>query len=302
MRNARPTITIVICARNAAAHLRRCIPAATGQDYPRGRFRVLVVDNGSSDETARVARELGASVRSHRPPGVAGARQFGWRVARSELIAFLDADCEPPRDWLARLASGFAASPRVGAVGSRLVNGPATTLAERHIAEAGVLDTDRCWQRNALQFPYVVTAGMMVRRAALEAVGGFDLSLGRAAGEDADLCWRLERAGWEVRYAREVEVIHHHRATVGAMLRQVHWYGAGSAALFARWRGELGWWRYTDWSVYRRLAGGLAGALPALLTGGDRYGRLAPALRALDAAAFLAGKWRGAARNRVLFL
>lgn len=296
-----PTATIIICARNAADHLRRSVPAALAQDYPAARRKVLVVDNGSTDGTAQAARELGAIVRPCPRPGVVHAREMGWRAARSQYVAYLDADCDPPADWLSRLVKQMEANPRVGAVGARLVSAPPTTLAERHIIEAGILDTDHFWQRNALQFPFLVTAGMVARRRALEAVGGFDTSMERTAGEDADLCWRLDRAGWVVLYDRDVEIVHHHRATISAMLRQVHWYGIGSAALFVRWRGELGWWRYTDWTPYRRLGAGLAHTLPALLTGGNRYERLAPALQTLEAAAFLTGKWRGAVKNRVLF-
>ncbi|MEO8376336.1 MAG: glycosyltransferase, partial [Candidatus Sumerlaeota bacterium] len=65
-----PSVTIVICARNAAKHLRRSILSALAQDYPRERFKILVVDNGSTDGTAAVARELGATVRGHRKPGI----------------------------------------------------------------------------------------------------------------------------------------------------------------------------------------------------------------------------------------
>ncbi len=298
----RPTITVVICARNAAGHLERSLPALRQVIYPRTHLRVLVVDNGSTDGTADIARSHGAAVRHCRRPGVVHARQRGWRAARSEFVAFLDADCIPPPDWLERTLRPFEDDPRLAAAGVRLVPGPVRTLAERHIVEAGILDTDRFRERNALQFPFLVTAGMVLRRAALEEVGGFDTALGRATGEDADLCWRLERAGWRTQYLPEVEIVHHHRSTILQMLRQVRWYGMASAFLFARWRGELGWWRYTDWQVYRRLGRGAVQALPALLGGEDRYARVRPLLEVLDAAAFLTGKWEGALRNRVLFL
>lgn len=297
-----PTVTIIICARNAADHLPRCLGAVRRLHYPAGRLKVLVVDNGSTDGTADIARRHGAIVRHLAKPGIARARDFGWRRARSEVIAFLDADCEPPENWIEGGVRRLYEADRIAAVGVRLVSGPITNVYERHIVESRILDSDRCWERNALSFPYVVTAGMLVRRAALEAVDGFDLTLGRQAGEDADLCWRLRRAGWDIRYERAIEVVHHHRSTLWGMLRQVHWYGRGSAALFARWRGDLGWWRYTDWAVYRRLAGGVLGILPALVLGSDGDHRAKPLLQALDATAFLSGKWIGAIKNRVWFI
>lgn len=300
---ALPTVTIVICARNAAGHLARLFPALRRLDYPTKRLRILVVDNGSTDGTGTLARTAGAAVRVCRSVGVVHAREMGWRTARSEFVAFLDADCVPPPEWLRHSLAAFEEEgPSLAATGARLVPGPVKTLAERHIVEAGILDTDRFQETNALQFPFLVTAGMVIRRRALEDLGGFDTSLGRATGEDADLCWRLAREGWRTRYLRDMEIVHHHRSTLPRMLRQVRWYGCASAHLFARWRHQLGWRRYTDWEVYRRLGKGAAFALPALLLGSDGYERVRPALEFLDAAAFLAGKWEGALRNRVLFL
>lgn len=294
-------VTVIICARNAAGHLRRSLPAVVGQDYPSHCFKILVIDNASTDDTAEVAREHGAIVRSCPRPGVVHARDMGWRSAETALIAFLDADCEPPPDWLSRLVEHFENDPKLGAAGVRLVPGEVKTLAERHIVAERILDTDRFWKRNALQFPFLVTAGLMVRRAALEAVGGFDTTLGRRTGEDADLCWKLDRVGWKLYYDRDLEVTHHHRATIRAMMRQAYWYGRSQSALFARWRDELGWRRYTDWGPYRRLVAALI-VLPGALFTSIGYHRFAPLLRLLDTAAFLVGKWRGSAEERVLFL
>lgn len=295
-----PTVTIVICARNAARHLERSIPAALAQHHPAARIKVLVIDNGSTDDTAGTARRLGAIVRPCPRHGVARARQMGWRIARSEFVAYLDADCEPPRDWISRALSRFD-DPQLAAVGVRLVNAPASTLAEEHIIRHRLLDTDFFFTANAIQFPFLVTAGLVLRRTALESIGGFDLSFGSSTGEDADLCWRLERKGWRLAYDPTIEILHHHRSTIRGMMRQAHWYGRGSAALFARWRTEFGWWRYTDWPPYRRLGKAMLAAPLALLTKRG-YRRWEPTLSALDAIAFLTGKWREAARNRVLFL
>ncbi len=296
-----PTVTIVICARNAAGHLRRCIPAALAQDYPRDRFKVLVVDNGSEDETAEVAGQLGAVVREFRRPGVAGARQFGWKKSRSEFIAYLDADCEPPTDWLSKAVKHFESDSKLAAVGSRLIAPPPTTLAERHIIESGIMDTDFFFTRHALAWPFVVTAGMVVRRAALESIDGFDLTYGRAAGEDADLCRRMTLAGWTLEYDSSIEIIHHHRSTVRGMLKQVFWYGHGSAAFFARWRKDLGWRRFTDWVPYRRLGWGILYAPGMLIIGRNRYERLRPLLDILECSAYILGKYKGAIEYRVLY-
>jgi GT2 family glycosyltransferase len=295
-----PPATIIICARNAECHLPRSVGAALAQDYP-GAFEVLVVDNASTDSTAVTAQSLGARVIAHTVPGVAGARQAGWKHAKSPIIAYLDADCEPPADWLSRAVSKLNSSPRVAIVGVKLVEGEITSLAEEHIACQGIMNTDYFWQGSPWHRPFVLTAGMVVRRAALEQVGGFDETLGRITGEDADLCFRVREAGWDLSYAPEIEIIHHHRATIRGMMRQAFWYGQGSAAVFARWRHRMGPWARFNPKPWLRLARALVCIPFALIFVRHRYRRLSPILRVLDVLAHLAGKWSAAFRYRVFY-
>ncbi|MEQ8820913.1 MAG: glycosyltransferase [Sumerlaeia bacterium] len=297
-----PAITVVIPVRNGRRTLEKALQALRLQTWPAERLDVLVVDNGSTDGSGDLARSLGARVVECPEPGVARARDLGWRSAQTPLVAFLDCDCEPPEGWLDRAAEALLAGEKTGAVGVRLVPGEGRTLAEEHIIRSGFLDTDFFAQKHAISHPFLVTAGIVLRREALEAVDGFDLSFGRATGEDADLCWRLEDAGWACHYLPEIEVVHHHRATLRAMLNQVYWYGWGTAEVFARHRRRFGFGWFYDPTPYRRLVRGVVRApLAWLRSDRSRYERLAPGLEALDASAFLLGKARGAVRNRIVF-
>ncbi len=301
MASRAPVITVIICARDAASHLKDSIPSIQAQKFSKGRFRLLVIDNGSRDNTAEIAESLGAEVLHYAKPGIARARQFAWKRARTPYVAFLDADCEAPPNWLSDTLRKIRGDEKIAAVGVKLLPGPQKTLAERHIVESAILDTDRFWERNALQFPFLVTAGILLRRKAIRDVGGFDVTFGRCTGEDADICWKLERKGWKLVYLPEIGVIHHHRATIRAMMRQAYWYGQSSSALFARWKDELGWRRYTDWAPYKRFFKGIIHFPGATIRKTEPYESVKPLLEALDAAAFLAGKWVGAIKNRVLF-
>lgn len=288
---------ILICARNAAAHLPRALAAAFAQDYS-GELGVLLVDNGSSDNTAAIAAAAGARVVSHPVPGVAGARQRAWQEATAPIVAFLDSDCEPPTDWLSRAVPLLLAEPRRAAVGARLVDGELRTLAEMHISAQGVLNTDYFWRGSKRHLPFIVTAAMVARRDALQAVGGFDETLGRITGEDADLCFRFREAGFSIDYRRDIAVIHHHRATLRAMMRQIFWYGQGSVAVLARWHHRLSWWARFEVKPPLRLAKALLLTPVALLFERDPYRRVSPALRVLDSLAFMAGRWSSAIRHR----
>jgi glycosyltransferase involved in cell wall biosynthesis len=111
---ARPTLTVVIPVRNDAVALRRCLKALSWQALPADE--VLVVDNGSTDDSAEVARRFGARVIAEPRPGILTASATGYDSARGDLIARLDADSLPHPRWVERVHESFAFHPGTSAV------------------------------------------------------------------------------------------------------------------------------------------------------------------------------------------
>lgn len=229
-------VTVVVPVRDRAAGLVATL-AALARTAPG--VETIVVDDGSTDGeevTAAVRPFPGISVvRACVPGGPAAARNRGWRLARTDLVAFVDADCEPGQGWLA-LASHLA-DPTVGAVAPRVVSRPVVggrpLLAAYERARSPLdMGTRQAPVRPRSWVPYVPTAALMTRRSALAAVGGFDENL--ASGEDVDLVWRLDEEGWRVRYQPAAVVAHPARPTWRAWLGQRASYGASAAALAAR--------------------------------------------------------------------
>jgi len=107
-------ISVVIPAYNEEKYLGRCLRALRNQNYPRSCYEVIVVDNGSTDSTAEIARSCGARVVREGVKGVAWARQRGALAAMGEVIAFTDADTIVLPHWLARIAAHFTADPTLG--------------------------------------------------------------------------------------------------------------------------------------------------------------------------------------------
>ena len=107
-------ITVVVPARDDAAHLARCLDALARQTHPA--FEVVVVDNASTDATAEVARAAGARVVHEHRVGIPAAASRGYDAVEGGIIARCDADSLPPGDWLARIASVFDADPALSAV------------------------------------------------------------------------------------------------------------------------------------------------------------------------------------------
>ena len=126
-------ISVVIPAFNAEATISKVVEAVRGQDLSE-ELEVIVVDDGSTDQTAARAQQSGAVVVRQGNRGPAGARNTGWRTANGETVLFTDSDCRPHRDWARKLLAGFT-NPEVAAVaGSYGIWHPQSWLA-RNIHE-----------------------------------------------------------------------------------------------------------------------------------------------------------------------
>lgn len=213
-------ISIIIPARNEAARITQCLSALAGQTLSRDQYEVLVIDNGSQDETASIAARLGATVISM-PHGRVGAlRNHGVKSARGSVLAFIDADCVASPTWLegalAALADGGIA------VGNVYDLPPSASWIER--LWFGVVAAKR-WQTRELW-----SGNMIVQRHAFELAGGFDESL--VSSEDVVLSLALCPHG-ELFCDPRVRVTHiGGPADLRGFARQQLWHGFEALTLF----------------------------------------------------------------------
>jgi mycofactocin glycosyltransferase len=294
-------VAIVIPARDRPAGLAATLAAlrprpwtvdvergavTSGAPVDGGSPPVIVVDDGSQGPgTAAEAHAGHAHVERHdRPRGPAAARNTGWQLSDADAIAFVDADCVPTDGWLAVLLEHFA-DPGVGAVAPRIV--PAAPVGTRgwiaaYEGHRSPLDmgSHEGPVRPRSRIPYVPAAALVVRRAALESVGGFDEDL--RTGEDVDFVWRLVEAGWTVRYEPRSIVSHPVRPDVVAWLEQRFRYGCSAAPLAARHDGAVTPLKVSAWSAgawaLTALGRPAAGTAVAAVT----TGVLVPRLRRLE--------------------
>jgi histidinol-phosphate phosphatase family protein len=214
-----------------------------------------------------------------RAAGPAAARNVGWRLSTAEWVAFLDDDVVPAADWFTALQADLADQPRgVGGSQGRIV---VPLPPDRR-------PTD--WERNVkgLETARWATADMAYRRAALEAVGGFDERFSRAYREDADLALRVQDAGWRLLRGQR-SVLHPARPVDRWISVRLQAGNADDALMRARhgpsWREHAG---IPPGRRMRHLAvtmAGLAG-LVALTLGRRRVAATAAALWAAGTARF----------------
>jgi O-antigen biosynthesis protein len=242
-----PKVSIVVASYNADRTLNTCLDSL--ENLNCFDYEIILVDDGSTDSTPQIAaRHPRVRCITHdRNRGLSAARNTGIAAARGEIIAFTDADCRADEDWLYYLVgdllnSGFAAMggpnllpPEDSAVAGAVMVSPG--------GPAHVMLDDR-------QAEHIPGCNMAFYAWALAQIGGFD-SLFTKAGDDVDVCWRLQQAGGKIGFCPAAFVWHYRRSTVRAYLKQQRGYGEAEAMLVRKhpeyfntfgdsiWRGRI---------------------------------------------------------------
>lgn len=263
-----PRVSVVVPAYNCAQTLAPLLASLAAQTYPHSHYEVIIVDDGSADDTAAAAERLLAAgaeagqagrealvgrVLRKANGGPASARNAGARASTAEVIAFIDADCVADPDWLEAVVGTLA---RAGAqTTTQTATRPATQAPEQAAGQVagvggplknvappgwvtgylGACQFYRQRERGGV-VDYLLTANVAFRRAALAQVGGFDERPGVWA-EDADLSFRLKQRGYGLLLAQRGAVTHYGApGTARGLWRELYRYGFGAAVLSQNWR------------------------------------------------------------------
>jgi glycosyltransferase involved in cell wall biosynthesis len=229
-----PAATVVVPTYNRARYLPDLVVALAGQNMDRP-YEVIVVDNGSTDETPLILAELVerfrenprfvlSSLRLERNRGPCPARNAGWRSGSAPVVAFTDDDCRPSSDWLRRLTepliggghakegSLMGVNDSVGFLQAVPPDGPRLP----GLAQGATMPPPKSYYdrrpfsetvQNLAEWGWYETCNIAYRREVLEAMGGFDESY-YFYGEDTDLGWRVREAGWSTGFIDSAVVYH----------------------------------------------------------------------------------------------
>lgn len=210
-----PALSVIVPVFNGAAHLGACL-AALGAES--GQAEVLVVDDGSTDASAEVGADAGARVlRLAHNLGAAGARNRGAAAARAPLLVFVDADVSVHPGTLARLRERFDAERGIDALFGSYDDAPSAPGVVSRYRNLLHHHTHQGARREATTFWTGLGA---VRRAAFDAVGGFDEhAFARCGMEDVELGERLHRAGRRIVLDPDLQCTHHKAWTLVSMVR-----------------------------------------------------------------------------------
>ncbi len=225
--------SVIIPAYNAERTLPLTLEALQRQTVPRDRYEVIVVDDGSTDETARIATEFGARVIRQENQGPAAARNAGVRAARGEIVLFTDADCAPCEDWIEKMTAPFKDPEVVGAKGAYL------TRQRSLMARFVQLEYEDRYDRmaNFAQIDFIDTYSAAYRRDVFLANNGFDTIFPTASVEDQEFSFRLAQKGYRMVFVPEARVYHLHDETLKQYIRRKFFIGYYKA-LLTRWLPE----------------------------------------------------------------
>jgi cellulose synthase/poly-beta-1,6-N-acetylglucosamine synthase-like glycosyltransferase len=240
--------SVIIPVYNGAETLGLCLQALAAQTAEAGSYEVIVIDDGSQDESAVVAERYGVRVIRQARGGAALARNRGAEQARGSILLFTDADCEPERDWIKRMLAPFA-DPEV--VGARGVYRTRQRSAVARFAQAEYEEKYARLARRA-RVDFVDTYSAAYRREVFWAHGGFDPAF--TLDEDQELSYRLARAGHRLVHTPDAVVYHRHAATVGQYARRKARLGRWKVRVHARHPGKGLQDSYTPWSQKAQMA------------------------------------------------
>lgn len=222
-----PKVSVVVPCYNGERTLKACLESLQRLSY--ADYEVILVDDGSTDTTRQIALANPKIRYFHHEQnlGLSVARNTGIAAATGEVVAFTDADCRADEDWLYYLVGDLLSNDFVAVGGPNLLPPEDSLTAAAVMVSPGgpthVMLTDR-------QAEHIPGCNMAVYKWVLASLGGFD-PIFRRAGDDVDICWRLQQAGYKIGFSPAAFVWHYRRSTIGDYLRQQHGYGEAEALL-----------------------------------------------------------------------
>lgn len=260
MKHDAPKISVVIPVYNCERTIGGCLDGIIAQDYPN--FEVIVVDDGSTDQTAGICRTY-ADIKMIcvQNGGPSRARNIGATMATGEILVFTDGDCLAEPGWLTELARGFA-QPGTAGVGGDQKSPEDETLFGRRVQgilkQLGVVTYYTQIVSVMVETPHNPSCNAAYLQRVFEEVGGFDEGLW--PGEDVDLDIRIRRQGYTLIYNPAAVVRHYRPGTYGGFSRMMRRYGASAWQLFRRY----GFFRFLQYEPFILLMGLLLLAILAV--------------------------------------
>ena len=225
-----PLFSIVIPTYNRPERLANCLQSITHLDYPRDRFEVIVVDDGSFMSLEPIVtpfrQQIEITFITQPNAGPASARNTGAAKAKGKFIVFTDDDCQPTPNWLTHLETQFTMTPDA-LLGGKTLN----ALPENLYSTASQLLIDYLYQyynTKPEQASFFASNNFALSTENFHQIGRFDTTFPLAAGEDREFCDRWLYHNYPMIAVPDAQIYHAHKLTLRSFWRQHFNYGCGA--------------------------------------------------------------------------
>jgi O-antigen biosynthesis protein len=249
-----PRVSVAVCAYNAERTMEACLASLECLNYPD--YEVIVVNDGSTDGTLAIAEGFAyCRIISQQNKGLGVARNVGAEAATGEIVAYTDSDCVADPDWLTYLVAKMETAALVACGGPNFPP-PEESLVPAAVAVSPGGPTHVLLSDDVAE--HIAGCNMAFRRDILLRMGGFD-PIYRAAGDDVDICWRFQDAGYTIGFSPAAVVWHFRRNTVKAYIGQQRGYGKAEALVYSKHPFRFNLFGQAKW--LGRIYGDLSAAL-----------------------------------------
>jgi len=249
-----PFVSIIIPVRNRPEEIKACLQSLGKLDYPSDKFEIIVVDDASCDDTPELIKKFNVHLISLKENKKASfCRNLAAQKAKGDILAFIDSDCISHPSWLSGLVPAFK-DPVIGAIGGQVDSFFYTSGLDKYeqVKSSLIMGSHAKRSRKNEKFFYVPSCNLLVKKDLFLKIDGFKEEL--VVGEDVDLCWRLQDAGYHVEFRPSGKIFHKHRNTIGSFCHRRFEYGTSEPLLqvLHKNRGKqlfLPVWGSLFWSV-----------------------------------------------------